>query len=79
MFALGGAVIVHDVPAQATAGNIVRCPILFPWVLVSAPISETLTLDIGPWDSVTPMVMEAPYVQSLFVIVKLGCVKPERR
>ena len=33
---LGGAVIVHEVPEQVKAGNIVRAPKEFPWVLEEA-------------------------------------------
>ena len=31
--ALGGAVIVHVVPAQVKAGKMVLAPIVLPWVL----------------------------------------------
>jgi hypothetical protein len=30
--AFGGAVMVHVVPEQLKAGNMVRAPIAFPWV-----------------------------------------------
>lgn len=35
-FTFGGAVIVQVVPEHENAGNIVRLPIVFPWVLETA-------------------------------------------
>ncbi len=49
----GGAVMVHVVPAHETAGKRVLWPILFPCVLVSAPMSDTEALEAGPVGRVT--------------------------
>ena len=40
-FAFGGAVTVHELPAHEKAGKMVRWPIELPWVLETAPRSET--------------------------------------
>ncbi len=80
MFAFGGAVMVHDVAEeQLKAGKNVRCPMLLPCVDDTAPIRENrtpFTLPVGRL-IVTPMF--SPYDQSLLVIVRVGCVAPDRR
>jgi hypothetical protein len=40
MFALGGAVMVQDVPEQLNAGKSVREPMVLPWVLETAVREE---------------------------------------
>jgi hypothetical protein len=74
---LGGAVMVHDDPSQETSGKRVRPPMIAPWVLEVAAISETR---IGPpWGSVTfVMVYVWPYAQSVCdsSMENDGCVKP---
>lgn len=49
MFALGGAVIVHVFPAQENAGNIVRAPIAFPWVLETAERTSGWVIEWLAW------------------------------
>lgn len=50
---------------------------LLPCVLDSAPRRETRRFAVLPL--VTVMDTDAPYVQSVFWIVKVGCARPERR
>jgi hypothetical protein len=42
----GGAVIVHVFPEQENAGNRILCPILLPWVDVSAPSKDAYILAV---------------------------------
>jgi len=73
--ALGGAVTLHAFPTQLTAGKIVLCPIEFPWVLLTAAISETrMSPTIGV---VTWKLMSWLYNQSVLSMVKLGRAAPE--
>lgn len=65
------------VPEQLTAGKMVRCPMLFPWVLETAPRRDTFKLAVDPFVSVK--VYCPPYAQSLLVMVKVGRASPERR
>ena len=44
----GGAVIVQVFPAQVTVGKKVRAPKLFPWVLDTAPRSDTRIVEKSP-------------------------------
>lgn len=60
MNALGGAVIVHEVPAQLKAGKIVRAPIVFPWVLEVPNTSEILRVERSPWCNLTFVIVYWP-------------------
>ena len=42
-------------------------------------MSETRIVLVVPWCSVTPIAYCPPYAQSVWVIVKLGCVSPAVR
>jgi len=75
--AFGGAVMVHVVPEQDNAGKIVLCPMLFPCVLESAPMSEAFMFAVLP--AVMVMLTDCPYDQSLFAIVYDGRDRPESR
>ena len=47
--------MVHDVPEQENAGNIVLAPIALPCVLENAAISDTRNVLVVPWNSVMPV------------------------
>ena len=65
---------MQDVPAQVTAGNSVLCPMLLPCVLETDPSRDTFAFPVE-----LVKVTAAPYVQSLFVMLKVGRARPERR
>ncbi len=61
--------IVQVVPEQENAGNIVRCPMLFPCVEASASSNEARTFPVLP--EVTVIVTDFPYAQSVLETSKL--------
>jgi hypothetical protein len=52
--------MVHEVPPQVNAGNIVLAPIAFPWVLDVAAISDIRTLAVVPWKSFRLVIVYVP-------------------
>ena len=65
------------VPEQENAGNIVRCPMLFPCVEASAPSNEARMFAVLP--EVTVIVTDCPYAQSVLETLKVGRASPDRR
>ena len=79
-FESGGAVTVQTLfPEHENAGKIVRPPMMLLWVLDVATTSETLMLEVLPWNNRTVIWYRPPYVQYVFGIVTMGCVRPSFR